>query len=84
VDATFNLKERFERWIGPHSAVVLLVVAAAGALGFMLAAGVFVYGNTRSLITSGEWVQHTQEVITSLQRVSFLSSGSSIAAVYTL
>jgi diguanylate cyclase (GGDEF)-like protein len=72
VNSTFNLKERFERWTGPHSAVVLLIGAAAGALVFMLAAGVFVYGNTRSLITSGEWVRHTQEVISSLQRVSLL------------
>ena len=72
MSAIFNLRRHFERRVGPNSAVVLLVAAATGALVFMLAAGAFVYSNTRSLISSGEWVQHTQEVLASLQRVSLL------------
>jgi len=70
--STFNLSRRVERWVGPNSAVLLLVVAATGAVLFMVLAGAFVYKNTRSLISSAGWVQHTQEVLASLQRVSLL------------
>jgi diguanylate cyclase (GGDEF)-like protein len=72
MDSTFNLSRRVERWVGPNSAVVLLVAAATGAVLFMVLAGAFVYKNTRSLISSAGWVQHTQEVLASLQRVSLL------------
>ena len=70
--SVLNLKRRFEQMTGQNSAVVLLIGAAAGALLFMLVAGAFVYANTRSLITSGEWVQHTEDVLATLQRVSLL------------
>jgi len=62
-----------ERLVGPNSAVVLLIVAAIGAVCFTVMAGAMVYGNTRSLISSGEWVQHTEDVLASLQRVSLLT-----------
>jgi len=68
-----GLSRRIERLIGPNSAVALLIAAAIGALVFMVLAGALVYGNTRSLISSSEWVQHTQEVLASLQRVSLLT-----------
>ena len=68
----FNLSRRFQRLVGPNSAVLLLVAAATGTVLFMVLAGAFVYANTRSLISSGQWVQHTQEVLASLQRVSLL------------
>ena len=58
---------------GPNSAVALLVTAAVGAVLFTVLAGALVYGNTRRLITSAEWVQHTQDVIASLQRVALLT-----------
>lgn len=58
---------------GPNSAVVLLVAAAFGAVLFTTLAGALVYGDTRQLISSAEWVQHTQEVLASLQRVSLLT-----------
>jgi diguanylate cyclase (GGDEF)-like protein len=58
---------------GPNSAVVLLVMAAFGAVLFTMLAGALVYGNTRQLISSAGWVQHTQEVLASLQRVSLLT-----------
>jgi diguanylate cyclase (GGDEF)-like protein len=70
--STFNLSRRVERWVGPNSAVLLLVAAATGAVLFMVLAGAFVYKNTRTLISSAGWVQHTQEVLASLQRVSLL------------
>src|ERR1700728_1677278 len=70
--STFNLSRRVERWIGPSSALLLLLLAATGAVLFMVLAGVLVYKNTRSLISSAGWVQHTQEVLASLQRVSLL------------
>jgi diguanylate cyclase (GGDEF)-like protein len=68
----FSLIRRFQRWVGPNSAVVLLVAAASGTVVFMVLAGAFVYKNTRSLISSAGSVQHTQEVQASLQRVSLL------------
>jgi diguanylate cyclase (GGDEF)-like protein len=68
-----NLSRRNERQVGPNSAVALLIAAAIGAVCFTVMAGALVYGNTRSLISSGEWVQHTQEVLASLQRVSLLT-----------
>ena len=67
-----NLKQRVRFMTGPNSGVALLIAVATGAVLFMVVAGAFVYGNTRRLITSGEWVLHTQEVLSSLQRVSLL------------
>ena len=60
------------RWARANSSVALLVTAATGALLFTTAAGVLVYGNTRRLISSADWVEHTQDVLASLQRVSLL------------
>jgi diguanylate cyclase (GGDEF)-like protein len=68
---------KVKRWLGflsgPNSGVVLLVVAAFGAVLFTVLAGALVFGNTRQLISSAEWVQHTQDVLASLQRVSLLT-----------
>ncbi len=47
--------------------IVLLSAAAFGAIFFTLMAGFFVYSNTQSLVTAKDWVEHTQEVLTSLQ-----------------
>lgn len=69
---TLDLRPRLKRLAGPNSAVLLLVAAATFTVIFMVAAGVFVYRNTRSLITSAEWVQHTDDVLAALQRVSLL------------
>ncbi len=52
--------------------MVLLVLAAAGAVIFTLAAGLLVYTNTKALMAASEQVQHTQDVLASLQRVSLL------------
>ena len=70
--AMVNFKQRIRFMTGARSSVALLVAAATGAVLFMVVAGAFVYSNTRSLISSGQWVQHTQEVLSSLQRVSLL------------
>jgi hypothetical protein len=51
-----NWKQRVRFITGPNSGVALLVASATGAFLFMVVAGAFVYGNTRRLITSGEWV----------------------------
>jgi diguanylate cyclase (GGDEF)-like protein len=48
------------------------MAAAVGALVLTVAAGMLVYSNTKRLIRSAEWVEHTQEVLASLQRVSLL------------
>ncbi len=50
----------------------MLTAAAAGALLFTLTAGFFVYSNTQSLVAAKDWVEHTQEVLTSLQTASLL------------
>jgi diguanylate cyclase (GGDEF)-like protein len=58
---------------GPYATITLLITAAAGTLLSMVIAWALMYGNTQRLITSAEWVQHTQEVLTSLQRASQLT-----------
>jgi len=69
----FRLRQRLGFLTGPNSGVALLVAAAVGAVLFTILAGALVFGNTRQLITSAGWVQHTQEVLASLQRVSLLT-----------
>ena len=69
----FKLRERLGLLTGPNSGVALLIAAALGALLFTILAGTLVFGNTRQLISSAGWVQHTQEVLASLQRVSLLT-----------
>ncbi|HEY0795840.1 MAG TPA: GGDEF domain-containing protein [Acidisarcina sp.] len=64
-----RLKSRFA---GPNSPIIMLVVAGACALLFTLVAGVLVYNSTRNLITAAAWVDHTHEVLSSLQDVSQL------------
>jgi len=68
----FNLRQRLAFLTGPNSGVALLVVSAVGAVLFTVLAGALVFANTRQLIASADWVQHTQEVLASLQRVSLL------------
>jgi len=72
VGLMFKLRPKWARFAGPNSAVKLLVAAAVGAVLFTLAAGALVYGNTRRLIAAADWVEHTQEVLNSLQRASLL------------
>ena len=56
-----------------NSAIALLVLAATGSLVFTLVAGLLVFGETKSLIASNSWVDHTQEVLATLQRASLLT-----------
>lgn len=56
-----------------NSTVPLLIAAAAGAVLFLVLAGFFVYENTQRLNSASHWVQHTQEVLLSLQRASQLT-----------
>jgi diguanylate cyclase (GGDEF)-like protein len=58
---------------GSRSVVAMLIAAAAGALLFTLIAGALVYNTTQRLISANRWVQHTQEVLNSLQRASLLT-----------
>src|ERR1700729_3137974 len=68
-----KLTQRLSNWTGASTGVTLLVTAAILAVLFTLAAGALVYGNTRRLISSAEWVQHTEDVLATLQRVSLLA-----------
>jgi diguanylate cyclase (GGDEF)-like protein len=66
-------KFRIDLPSGVNSTVALISATAVCAVLFLAAAGLFVYGNTRKLIFSADMVEHTQEVIASLQRVSLLT-----------
>ena len=68
-----KLAQKLSNWTGASTSVTLLVMAATGAVVFTVAAGTLVYGNTRRLISSAEWVQHTEDVLATLQRVSLLA-----------
>jgi diguanylate cyclase (GGDEF)-like protein len=56
----------------PTLPIALILIAALGSICFALGAGVFLYRNTRSLITAKQWVEHTQDVLLSLQQASQL------------
>ncbi len=61
-----------KRLAGRVSLVAALVLAAMGVVLVIMIAGAFVYSNTRRLISASGWVEHTQEVLISLQRSSGL------------
>lgn len=50
--------------------IALLFAAGVGAILFTVMAAAFVYGNTRRMISAGDWVDHTHEVLTSIQSTS--------------
>ena len=50
--------------------IALLVSAGVGAILFTIMAAAFVYQNTRRMISAGEWVDHTHEVLTAVQSTS--------------
>jgi len=66
-------KKRLNLVARQNSTIVLLIAAAVGAVLFTIEAGGLVYENTQRLISSADWVQHTEDVIASLQRVSLLN-----------
>jgi diguanylate cyclase (GGDEF)-like protein len=53
--------------------VGIIIAAFLGAVLFTLGVGVVLYSNTQRLTVAAERVQHTQEVLSSLQRASLLS-----------
>ena len=55
------------------NAVFIIIAAFIGAVLFTLGAGAVLYLNTQKLTAAAERVQHTQDVISSLQRASLLS-----------
>ncbi len=67
-----KLTQKLSKWTDASTSVSLLVAAAILAVVFTIASGIMVYGNTRRLISSAEWVQHTEDVLAALQRVSLL------------
>jgi diguanylate cyclase (GGDEF)-like protein len=54
----------------PNFSIQLILAAALGSSVFTIAAGIMVYRSTSNLIAAARWVQHTQEVLTSLQTAS--------------
>lgn len=55
------------------NAVFIIIAAFIGAVLFTLGAGAVLYLNTQQLTAAAERVQHTQDVLSSLQRASLLS-----------
>src|SRR3954447_18065742 len=56
-----------------RNAVGIIIAAFIGAVLFTLGAGAVLYLNTQQLTAAAERVQHTQEVLSSLQRGSLLA-----------
>jgi diguanylate cyclase (GGDEF)-like protein len=50
--------------------IPLLILAAICAIVFICGAGLLVYGNTQRLIQARDWVEHTHEVLATLQSAS--------------
>lgn len=72
-DPIVSMLNFIQRFRHQNSAIALLVAAAMGAVVFTAAAGGFVYNNTRQLIAASDWAQHTQDVISALQRAALLN-----------
>ena len=53
--------------------MAIIIAAGLGAVLFTLGAGFVLYSNTRTLTGAAERVQHTQDVLSSLQRASILA-----------
>lgn len=51
----------------PNFSIALVLAAAIGSSVFTIAAGILVYGSTARLIAAAHWVEHTREVLNSLQ-----------------
>jgi diguanylate cyclase (GGDEF)-like protein len=49
------------------SVIPLLMVCAVGAIAFTCVGGIIVYNNTQHMIESRDWLDHSQNVLTSLQ-----------------
>ncbi|RXH57211.1 sensor domain-containing diguanylate cyclase [Granulicella sibirica] len=56
-----------------NSPVALIVAAAIGSMLFTLGAGVFLYRSSNSLIAAASMVEHTQDVLSSLQSASSMA-----------
>lgn len=53
--------------------VKLILLAALGSVLFTLGGGFFLYRNTQNLVSAGRWVEHTQEVLLSIQSATDLT-----------
>lgn len=56
-----------------YSATTTLAAAVMGAVLVTIVTGVLVYTNTQRLVSATSWVQHSHEVLTTLQRTSQLN-----------
>ncbi len=58
---------------GSTNAVAIIIATGIAAVLFTIAAGAVLYSNTQRLTSASQWVQHTQEVLSSLQRAALLA-----------
>ncbi len=56
-----------------YSATTTIIAAASGAVLVTVITGLLVFNNTQRVVSANQWVQHTQEVISTLQRASLLT-----------
>jgi diguanylate cyclase (GGDEF)-like protein len=66
-------KRWIQRFAVVKSALLVPLLAGCAVVLFTVAAGFLVYANTQRLIAAADWVQHSQEVLSSLQRASLLT-----------
>lgn len=64
--------------------LVLILVAGIASGMFTLAGAAYLYQNSTALLTAGEWLAHTQEVLATLQRATrFTESVEANASLYS-
>ena len=56
-----------ERLANPKMPMALIVLTAIGAVCFTVGGGIILYHNDRSFISASEWVEHSQDVLLSIQ-----------------
>jgi len=55
------------------TSVTLILIAAIGSVLFTIAAGLFLFRNTKELVSAGQWVEHTQDVLLSIQTATLIA-----------
>ncbi len=73
-----------EKLTNPQLPIVLIVLAAFGTVCFTIAAGIFLYRSDRGMLVAREWVEHTQEVLLTIEHASQQTDRIDSAARYYL
>ncbi|HXB62762.1 MAG TPA: diguanylate cyclase [Acidobacteriaceae bacterium] len=60
--------------VDSRTSIALILIAAIGAVLFTIGAGLFLFRSTNNLVTAGQWVEHTQEVMLSIQSANLMAA----------